>query len=168
MGFETLYLYREVELDVSLVAASTLTISTELSQFEKVLAVTSGRVPVNVRLTGDVRGKLPKFKLAPTGVCILYGARVWAKALGVESTWRWYALPVVETPEGYASAPLPIVPTPEGFSDAPLPIVPTPEGFSDAALPIVPTPEGWERMALPLRETPLEPGWVDLPLDTIE
>jgi len=174
MGFETLNLYREIELDASLEAAATLLVSTETpgqavtGRFSKNLAATSGRVPVNVRLPGDLRGKLLKLRLTPTGLCVLYGARVYAKPLGVESAWGWYPLPVVETPEGYSAASLPILPTPEGWSEAPLPIVPTPEGWSEAPLPIVPTPEGWEIQPLPLRETPLEPGWVDLPVDAIE
>ncbi len=176
MGFETLYMFREVEILVDTSGLMTLILSTELPgqdiaarhtiQFDT--TSTTGRRPINLRLPGDVQGKLNQLRIEGANTMRLYGVRVYAKLLGVQSTWRWYNVPVVSTPDGYQSAGLPILPTPEGFSTAVLPILPTPEGFATARLPIVPTSEGWDQQALPLLVTAKEWTWRDIPVDAVE
>jgi len=148
VGFESLWLYREIELLVDTSGPMTLTLLTELPWQKMQLrysvpfdtASSTERVPVKIRLPGDVKGKLTQLRIDGPNQARLYGVRVFAKPLGIESAWRWYVIPVVETPEGYAAAPL----------------------------PILPTPEGWSAMKLPLIETPLEASWLDLPVDAIE
>lgn len=169
-----LNLYREIELDADIQAAATLTVQTETPGAEvtlrhtKTLAATSGRTTTKVRMPGDVRGKLLKLKLTSAGTVILYGAKVFAKPLGVESAWAWYPLPVVATPEGWATVALPIVPTATEFGPVALPIPGPPPEFSSVELPIAPTGEGWGTLKVPLHPTPPEPEWVDLPVDAIE
>ena len=176
MGFETLYLFREVEILADTDGPMTLTFLTELPDYDVQqrysiqfdTTSTTKRRPINLRLPGDLRGKLHQLRIDGSNSMRLYGVRVWAKALGLESAWKWYRVPVIETPEGYVSAGLPILPTPEGFTDAALPILPTPEGFGTATLPIRPTAEAWEKMPLPLLRTAPEWEWRDLPVDVME
>ena len=176
MGFETLYMFREVEILADTDGPMTFSLSTELPGqdvaarhiIEFDTTTTTGRRPINLRMTGDVRGKLNQLRIDGPSAMRLYGVRVYAKALGIKSAWRWHNVPVVATQDGYQSAGLPILPTPEGFSTAGLPILPTPEGFAAAGLPIVPTPEGWDRQALPLLVTAPEWKWINIPVDAVE
>jgi len=162
VGFETAHLFREVEILADTDGPMTFIISTEVPgrdviqryRFTFDTPTTEKRLPVKIRVPGNVRGKLHQLRIEGQHVCRLYGVRVYAKPLGIKSAWRWYVIPVV--------------PTPEDWSRAALPIVPTPEGWEAARLPIVPTAEGFEAMPLPLKETPLEPFWVDIPVDVIE
>jgi hypothetical protein len=177
MGLETVWQFREIEILIDTDAPGTLTIRTELPDYDLTTkhqlqidtTTTTDRRTVRIRLPGDVKGSLmyPRFEMV-SGVARIYGARVLAKPLGGPGAWRWLDLPVRQTPEALTDAPLPIRETPEGFADANLPIRSTPEDFTDAALPIRATPEGWERLGLPLIGTPLLAEWVDVPVDAVE
>lgn len=163
MGFESVYLYREMELLVDTSGPMTLHVFTEMPErdvrerhsFPFNTELTTGeRRTVRVRLLGNLKGHLQQLRIDGPSTCVLYGVRVFAKVLGVDSAWQWYDIPLVNTPDGYVPSALPILSTPEGFGAA--------------GLPIVPTPESWERQGLPLRGQQLEASWVEIPVDAIE
>jgi len=202
VGFETLWLFRYLELDCDTDAPVNLNVLTDKpgdviyvkrSQSFNTEDTTTGRRTVRIRFPGFAKGRLLQVRMEPLGVMRLYGARVYAKKLGVRAQWAWYALPVVPTPdlwstfgipipgvqdlwsdapipiEGtpdlYASAPIPIPGVSEAWSEAHLPIAPTPEEYASARLPIAPTAEEWGTIRLPIAETPVEGIWVDLPVE---
>jgi len=176
MGVEYVKLYKKLELDLHTDQPATFEVYTELPQWDVRLRYTvsvatgPGRLPVAVKLPGNVRGRYIKLKLYGAGVTRLYSARVWAKVTGLAEpqAWQWYPVPIEITPEEYSSAALPIQPTEEGYAEAALPIEPTPEGFSEATLPIEPTPEGFGTAALPFAQTDAMPTWVEIPIDPPE
>lgn len=170
MGFERIWLFQQVELQIETVGEYTFEFLTDLPgaamAVRRRVSFTTATT-VNIRLPGSTRGRLYAAKLYGAAEARLYRGRVFAKPLGPPGPtgWAWYALPIVTTPEAYGAAALPIRPTPEGYGEAPLPIAPTPEGYSAAALPIRGTPEEWTAAPLPLAGTSLIPRWIDLPVD---
>jgi hypothetical protein len=179
MAFETVHLLGKVELDLDTSGPMTFTLLTDQpgdamtvrhSEAINTETTTAGRRTIEFRLPGKTKGQLLDARISGPSVCRLYGARVWASAIGgtAPGGWGWYSLPCRVTPDGFAAAPLPITPTPEAWSKALLPITPTPEAWNKAALPIDPTPETWTRGPLPIPQTPAIPRWVDLAVDAVE
>lgn len=162
---------REIEWDLDTDAQASFAIKTELAVRDitekwtrtfDTESTTTGRRTVNFRLPGNLKWHLIQFQVVPSGIARLFGARIFAKRLGIQDSWQWYALPIPITPEAWSEAPLPIAPTPEAWAIAPLPIPDTPEGWSAAHLPIPGTPESFTEAALPIAGTP--EGWSEAPV----
>jgi len=177
MAFERLKEYRKIRVDLDTSGQMTLYVSTDLpgedmrlrhSEAINTELTTTGRRVVEVRLPGNVKGRLMKLRMEGGAQVRLFGARVLGRVLGGTEGWNWYVVPIEATPELFATARLPIDPTPDGFATAQLPIEPTPDGFAEARLPIEPTPEGWATAGLPIRTTPDLRTWVDLPVPVVE
>lgn len=173
-GHESVWLFREVELDVDTSAGgAVLTIKTELPtenlEVKRTYSfntetTTTGRKTVRVRLAGSTKGHLIQARIAPTGTMTLFGVKVFAKRLGGRDGWAWYPLPVVATPHEWTRVPLPIEPTPAAWRDVSLPIAGTPNEWTDVPLPIAATPDEWRDVALPIEATPDTWSRVPLPI----
>lgn len=178
MGFEVNHIYRKVSLLCDLTGSWILEFWAELPNghssavYSVRLVATTGEVPLNVPLMGNVQGKTPKLRLSGGTAARVYGCKILAKPVGTlggeGAAWIWYTVPVEVTPELYARAALPIPGTPEGWAEGKLPIPGTPEGYGDAKLPIPGTPEAWVDLAMPLRKSDVLFNWVDLPVDGVE
>jgi hypothetical protein len=178
MGFEVNHAYRKVSLLCDLTGSWTLEFWTELPNgvqravYSVSLAPTTGEMPLNIPLAGNVQGKTPKLRLRGGTAARVYGCKILAKPVGTlggeGSAWVWYTVPIEVTPELYSRATLPIPGTPEAWAEAKLPIPGTPEGWAEAKLPIPGTPEAWSDVALPLRKSDVLFEWVDLPVDGVE
>lgn len=163
MGVESIKEYRELELDIHTDASTNAYFLTESPGLAMAVrdtftfdttATTSGRRPVNHRLTGPCpRGKLAQLKITSAGVVRLFGAKVLCRPLGSSGAWSWADLPVEVTDPGWTQVGLPIEATPNEYTQSLLPIDPTPDEYSEYALPI--------------EATPLNPIWVTIPVDAI-
>lgn len=159
MAFETVYLLRIVEFVAEGTGDMSISIFSDLPGNQMTLRenktmplwVTVGRRTVRFRLAGTTKGKLFRFQVTGSGVVRLYGARVYAKALGsTAADWNWYALPVEQTPDEWTAIPLPIEPSEEGWTAVPL--------------PIDPTSDEWLKIPLPIPKTPDEQIWKEIPV----
>ena len=165
MSFETVYLFGQVELEIDTEGPLLFEFWTDVpgdkltlkhSELFNTNLTTPKTRPVNIRLPGATRGKVYKGKISGNVVGRLFGARVWAKAIGKPDAtgWAWHSLPMDLTPELYATAGLPMEVTAELYQTA--------------GLPIVVTPEAWSEGPLPMPQPGPIPRWVDLPVDAIE
>jgi hypothetical protein len=178
MGFELFKLFQQVELDIDTTGPMLLEVSTDMPgnamavRFSKQIdtAATSGKVPVNVRLYGNTKGREIKLRISGVNTCRIFGARVFAKDLGTPTPtgWSWRPVPIDITPDLFTVAKLPIDETPNEFSSAKLPIEPTPNEFSSAKLPIEPTPNEFSGLKVPLTPSDVLFDWIDVPVDAIE
>lgn len=171
--FEVVHFLRIFECDCSTLGPVTLTIYSDLPgnsmavrEVRTVDTSAYGRRTVRFRLSGNTKGKLFRFEIKALSTLRLFGARVFAKAIGTSASgdWAWFPLPVVETPEEWTAIKLPIDETPEELSAIKLPIVDTPEDWSAIKLPIDETPEHWTAVKAPIEETPDERPWKEFPV----
>lgn len=169
MGAEAIKLFGKIEVDIAASATGTFSILTDVpgyalaQRFSFTVPVTTRR-PVAARIPFNTAGHLLQATYSSGGQSVLYGARIWARELP-GGPWRWYVLPVIETPAEYHPMDLPIPRTPEEWRSSGLPIPETSEEWRSTALPIPETPEAWGAMKLPVKETPVVPEWSDLEID---
>lgn len=179
MAFEFLKLFQQIELDIQTAGPMLLQVSTDIpgdaqavrwEQFIDTSDTTTGRVPVNVRLPGNCKGRQIKLRISGPYITRIFGCRVFAKELGTPTptSWSWRPVPVDVTPDLFTTAKLPIDPTPNEFASAKLPIDPTPNEFSPAKLPIDPTPNEFSPLKMPMHPSDTLFEWVSLPMDAIE
>lgn len=172
MGFEHVWIYREVELLTLSTGLMRFWLSTELPggagvvrRSEHAFTTNNQTIPIRLQFRAPMKGRITQALIEGESTCRLFGARILAKRLGTADAWQWYALPVKVTPEGWATSGLPIRETPEGWAASGLPIRETPEGWATTGLPIPATPEGFGASALPFAPAGVEWGWRELPLD---
>lgn len=120
MGFEAVWLFREFELDVDTSGAMTFALKTDLTENDLLSrysttfnteATTTGRRTIRLQLPGNIKGRLEQIRISGASTMRLYGMRVWAKPLGGQVPWAWYAIEVVPTPDGYGAAKIPFIPS---------------------------------------------------------
>jgi hypothetical protein len=164
MGFELLKLFQQVEFDIDTAGPMLVEVSTDLPGNAMAVrasrqidtAATSGRVPVNIRLPGNCKGRQIKLRVSGNYICRIFGARVFAKDLGTP------------TPTGWSWRPVPVDVTPDLFTVAKLPIEETPNEFASAKLPIDPTPDEFAGLKVPLTPSDVLFDWIDIPVDAVE
>ncbi len=107
-------------------------------RLSKTLSGTVGRVPVNIRLPGNTKGRQIKARISGAYIVRLFAARVFAKTLGTPTPtgWTWRALPVDVTPDLFASFSLPIPATASTFSEFKIPMEPSDTLFEWVTLPM--------------------------------
>jgi hypothetical protein len=170
VAFEKIYLIAKIEIDLQSAVAGAFGILSDtpgnaIAPRVTVTTPICGRRVVQKRLPYFVQGHLFTFTWLPVlGPGRLYGVRVWARELPT-GAWQWYALPVVSTPNEWASARLQIPETPDGWTAARLEVPPSAAEWSSVALRMPATPDEWGNMALPIRPTPPVPEWVTLEVD---
>lgn len=117
-GHQFVYLLREFELVASSTGPMTLHVGTELpdsdvkDRYTKPIdtATSTERLPIRVRLPGNVKGQLRQIRIDGVNVLRLFGMRVFAKQLGTNTAWNWYDVPgIADTPESYSAAALPLL-----------------------------------------------------------
>jgi hypothetical protein len=100
-GIHVCHLVEEIELDLDTDAAATLSILSEIpgsnqasrqSWTVNTETTTTGRRPWNER-TVPIRGQILEVRLAPSGVCRLFGGRIKLRGLGGAYDWQWVPLP---------------------------------------------------------------------------
>lgn len=162
MAFETLYYFQQLELDADTSGALTLDLYTDLpgqamavrhSETVNTETTTTGRRTVNIRLPGTTQGKQYKLRLSGNAVGRIFGARIFARPVGLAGAggWAWYDVPLEGTAEIYGRVALPIESSEEFYGRQ--------------ALPIEGTEEFYHRAAFPLRTKADLPRWFDLDPD---
>ena len=169
MAFEKIYLVAKIEADIQTTAAGAITVQSDIPG-NALLPRASVTVPVCARrvvakrLPYNLQGKLFSFSFyAPGGTSRLYGMRVWARELPT-GTWQWYALPVVDTPDGWSSVKIEIPQTGD-WSSVRMDIPSTPEEWRGMKIEIPATSEAWGETSMPIKPTPPVPDWVSLEID---
>lgn len=157
MAFERVALFAILEFDYHAPAGALAHFYTDLpgnAIAERtaglILPASTGRRTVKCRLGGTVKGKKYEVKVTSAGAVFLFGGRVYARPLGVDAQWDWYALP--------------IPPTSNEFTEYKLPIPKTAEEFTEFKLPIPKTAEEWTPVKVPMIPTPELLDWVDVPV----
>jgi hypothetical protein len=169
MGFETVHFIRRAELVADAPSGCTLTVSTDqpggviASRGAHTKSATTGRQTLRFDFGGGLQGRLVKWKVSSSGAVKLFGGRYEAMRPGGE--WKWYAIPIPETPEAWNESAIPIPATPEAWNESAIPIPETPEGWNESAIPIPETPEAWNESPLPIPESQAVAQWVEIPMD---
>ncbi len=118
-GFEHVKLFREIEFHVDTDGPELLDVFTDLPgdrmdrRFQWNLytdSTTAGSRTQNIRLPGTTKAKLFKLRVHGPNIARIYGARVFAKVVGVAepASWVWLPIPMEETPEIFAWVDLPV------------------------------------------------------------
>lgn len=125
-------IFRQVEITAQTSGAMTLQMFTELpnqsmSQIASFSinpsASTTRRLPIILRLPGNCKGELQRFKVSGTAVTRILGMKVLGRKLEVNGgDWQWYPIPVEPTPSGWAEIQMPVRSTPEAFEWIDLPV----------------------------------------------
>ena len=184
-GTERVKLYKRVEADIQTDGPLYITLYTDgptpiAQRFQTIINTNGLRIPVRLRLPGNVRGRLARIEIGGASSGRLYGLRAWSKTVGESGTseWAWVKFPVEDSASLATWSDLPIAPTPSEWTWADLPVeataaewtwqefpvAKTPEEWSWAELPVEPTPPEWKSMPFPVPETPEEWSWADLPV----
>lgn len=114
MPVETVKIYREVEFDIDADGAIAFSFLTEMPGSNLAVrhtasfdteATSTGEIAVNVRMKGEVKGKLASIRLTGSTARV-YAARVCFRYVGSNSSWQWASIPIPQTSAVYQAMSL--------------------------------------------------------------
>ncbi len=93
------------------------------SQVINPASTTTRRVPLELRLPGNCKGELQRFKVSGAATARILGMKVLGRRLEVNGgAWQWYEVPLEATLDAWQSIPMPVRQTPEEFTWIDLPV----------------------------------------------
>jgi len=168
MGFERVFVYRIIEFDYLAPDGATAIFQTELpgnsiaTRATLALPASAVRCTVKFRLPGETKGKLYEVVVTSGGAVLLYGGRVFARALSIAAAWQWASLPIPPIANTFTEIKLPIPPRGD-WAEIKLPIPAWSGAFTEVKLPI-PALGDWTEAKVPLHPTSELFDWLDVPV----
>jgi hypothetical protein len=128
-------IFRALEITAQTSAPAVVSMYTELPNQDMRLidqqvinpaSTTTRRVPVLLRLPGNCKGELQRFKVAGAGNVRILGMKVLGRRLEVAGgAWNWYQIPFEATLDAWLPIQMPVRATPEAFDwvDEPVDVI---------------------------------------------
>ncbi len=125
-------IFRDLEITAQSSGPLTVQTFTELpnqdmqqidSQTINPFSTTTRRVPIILRLPGNCKGELQRFKVSGSSTARILGIKVLGRRLEIQGgAWQWYPVPFEATLDAWIPIQMPVRSTPEAFDWVDVPV----------------------------------------------